>query len=143
MFQNISKLFQTTDYTCSISLVHVLRGEQGNPKRLCLEAFLNCAFIWDTSFIINEKSWKLKEIFKSFLPLLSKTNFPQLIYDEFNQIFAVHSFGTFHSSLSYHNIYYPSVTKVNRCLINHNQSQKLIGAWSITRFIFKSSHRIC
>ena len=52
------------------------------------------AFIWDTSFIINAKSWKLKEIFKSFLPLLSKTNLDQLIY-EFQQNFAVVSFATF------------------------------------------------
>ena len=52
------------------------------------------AFIWDTSFIINAKSWKLKEIFKSFLPLLSKTNLDQLIY-EFQENFAVVSYATF------------------------------------------------
>ena len=84
---------------------------RGHSTDCVLEVFLNCAFIWDTSSIINEKSWKLKEIFESFLPLLSKTNFPQLIYDDFKLIFLVHTFGSFsHFSLKY---LCQLVTKVN------------------------------
>ena len=104
------------------------------------------AFIWDTSFIINAKSWKLKEIFKSFLPLLSKTNLDQLIY-EFQQNFAVVSFATFLGHQIFSNPL-PASSLMRKKNIIHNghiqQISKLLRNFFHLVFIEKiSKQKLC